>query len=140
MDNENTKSSTSARLKRKKIIQHKRMNATCIQQKHPETKRRNCTPLADATSFFVNEERCHTELQMKGPHPTLVNEQRDIGGSRRKQQNLLHRFEATVNMVTTTNDFSMATESVQLEVIDELQLSEDNSDSSNSHVEGKNKL
>ena len=43
-------------------------------------------------------------------------------------------------MVTTTNDFSMATESVQLEVIDELQLSEGNSDSSNSHVEGKNKL
>jgi len=33
MDNENTKSSISARLKRKQIIQQKRMNATCIQQK-----------------------------------------------------------------------------------------------------------
>jgi len=35
MDNQNTKSSTSARIKRKLIIQRKRMNATCIQQKHP---------------------------------------------------------------------------------------------------------
>ncbi|QCE13902.1 hypothetical protein DEO72_LG11g900 [Vigna unguiculata] len=72
---------------------------------------------------------------MKGRHPTLVNEQRDIAGSRRKQQNLLQRFEATVNMVTTTNDSNMPTQLVQLEVIDELQLSQDNSDSSNSHVE-----
>jgi len=77
---------------------------------------------------------------MKGRHPTLVNEQRDIAGSRRKQQNLLQRFEATVNMVTTTNDSNMPTQLVQLEVIDELQLSQDNSDSSNSHVEGKIKL
>ncbi|QCE14265.1 hypothetical protein DEO72_LG11g1264 [Vigna unguiculata] len=72
---------------------------------------------------------------MKGRHPTLVNEQRDIAGSRRKQQNLLQRFKATVNIVTTTNDSNMPTQSVQLEVIDELQLSRDNSDSSNSHVE-----
>jgi len=77
---------------------------------------------------------------MKGRHPTLVNEQRDIAGSRRKQQNLLQRFKATVNIVTTTNDSNMPTQSVQLEVIDELQLSRDNSDSSNSHVEGKIKL
>jgi len=140
MDNENTKSSTSARLKRKQIIQQKRMNATCIQQKHPETKRRNCTPLADVTSCFVNEERSHKELPMKGPQPTLVNEQRDIAGSRRKQQNLLRRFEVTINMVTTSNDSNMPTQSVQLEVIDELQLDRDNSGSSNSHVQVKIKL
>ena len=88
----------------------------------------------------MNEERSHKELPMKGRHPTLVNEQRDIAGSRRKQQNLLQRFKATVNIVTTTNDSNMPTQSVQLEVIDELQLSRDNSDSSNSHVEGKIKL
>jgi len=85
------------------------MNATCIQQKHPEKKRRNCTPLADVTSCFLNEEMSHKELPMKGPQPTFVNEQRDIAGSRRKQQNLLRRFEATVNMVTITNDSNMPT-------------------------------
>ena len=62
MDNENTKSSTSARLKRKQIIQQKRMNATCIQQKHPEKKRRNCTPLANVTDIDVEIVRTLTEM------------------------------------------------------------------------------
>ena len=66
-----------------------------------------------------------------------MNEQRDITGSRRKQQNLLRKFEATVNMVTTTNDSHMLTQSVQLKDIDELESNTDKSDSCNSPIQGK---
>jgi len=49
-------------------------------------------------------------------------------------------FEGTINIVTTTNDSNMPTQSVQLEDNDELELDRDKSDSCNSHVQGKNKL
>jgi len=113
------------------------MNATCIQEKQPEKKRRIGTPLATVTSCFQNEQRSRKELAMKGPQPTFVKGQRDITESRRKQQNLLRKFEATVNMVTTTNDSNMSTQSVQLEDIDELELDTDKSNSCNSPIQGK---
>jgi len=67
MEDENRNYSTSlsnARMKRKLILQGKRIKARCVQHNHPPKRTRNCTPLSDVTSLVFNQQLHEMEIPM----------------------------------------------------------------------------
>jgi len=140
MGDENTISSSSARIKRKLIIQKKRMNATCKNQKHVKNKTRDCTPLVDVTTYFVNQHTLHMESQLQCSESRFRNVERNITTTRKKLQSLLEKFETSVNNVTNVIHCNIPTQSFQLEHVEEQQSDSDKSESFDEPIEGNSIL
>jgi len=117
-------------------MQEKRMNATCKNQKCVENKTRYRTPLADVTTYFVNQDTLHMESQLQCSDVRFRNVERNVTTRRKKPQSLLEKFEITVNNVTNISHSNIATQSFVLEDVHELQSDSDNSESLGEAIEG----
>jgi len=149
MEDENRNCSTSlsnARMKRKLILQGKRIKATCVQHNRPPKRTKSCTPLSDITSSIFNQQLPEMEIPMhcrrQQPMESLKNSVHATTTEKNKKsnrQNLLQKFVATVNMVIESSGphhihgssginspTSIQTESIHLEDIDENGHEEDN--------------
>jgi len=137
MSDENTNCSTSARIKRKLIMEENRMKATCKQQKRVEKKTRDCTPLAYVTTYFVNQHTFDMKLQIECSEGRFINIERNITTNRKKPQSLLQKFESSVNINTNVCHSNIPTQSIHLEDIDELQSDSDKLESFDEPIKGK---